>query len=162
MAEKQGKEKKISFGGALVVLIFLCVAMFLQIFVLHKDWVTHITLLLGCVVAAVVIPTLIYYGLKILSPNVFLLTVCFVCCMASLATGSSWTTGLPSVTFIGMGLNIPPAVTAGAVISGAISAIKYRRSRIRPTWPPESRRPTSSTMFEACCIRWGRRSFCRL
>jgi NhaC family Na+:H+ antiporter len=167
MAEKAVKEKKVSFAGALVVLLFLCIAMFMQIFVLHKDWVTHITLLLGCVVASAVamlsgftwedvqkgilhgcgiamlpmlilmlvgvliaswipagvIPTLIYYGLKILSPNVFLVTVCFVCCIASLATGSSWTTGATfGVAFmgIGMGLGIPPAMTAGAVVSGAI------------------------------------------
>ncbi|PKL23202.1 MAG: Na+/H+ antiporter NhaC [Spirochaetae bacterium HGW-Spirochaetae-3] len=167
MAEKAKKEKKVSFGGALFVLLFLCVAMFTQIFVLHQDWVTHITLLLGCLVAGIVamlsgftwadvqagilhgcsiamlpmlilmlvgvliaswipagvIPTLIYYGLKILSPNVFLVTVCFICCVASLATGSSWTTGATfGVAFmgIGIGLGIPPAMTAGAVVSGAI------------------------------------------
>jgi NhaC family Na+:H+ antiporter len=167
MSEKVAREKKVSFGAALFVLLFLCVAMFVQVFVLHQDWVTHITLLLGCLVAGIVamlsgfswedvqagivhgcniamvpmlilmlvgvliaswipagvIPTLIYYGLKILSPNVFLLTVCFVCCVASLATGSSWTTGATfGVAFmgIGIGLGIPPAMTAGAVISGAI------------------------------------------
>ena len=161
------KEKKPSFGGALFVILFLCVAMFVQIFVLHADWVTHITLILASVVATIVammsgytwddvqegilygcqiamlpmlilmlvgvliaswipagtIPTLIYYGLKILSPSVFLLTVCFVCCVASLATGSSWTTGATfGVAFmgIGYGLGIPAAITAGAVVSGSI------------------------------------------
>ncbi|MCG8483596.1 MAG: Na+/H+ antiporter NhaC [Clostridia bacterium] len=167
MADKVSKEKRPSFAGALFVLIFLCVAMFTQIFVLHQDWVTHITLIIGGLVAGIVamlsgfkwkdvqdgilygcniamlpmlilmlvgvlvaswipagvIPTLIYYGLKILSPNVFLLTVCFVCAVASLATGSSWTTGATfGVAFmgIGMGLGIPAPMTAGAVISGAI------------------------------------------
>lgn len=167
MPEKVLKEKKVSFTGALFVLLFLCVAMFLQIFVLHQDWVTHITLLLGGLVAGIVamlsgytwkdvqdgilygcgiamlpmlilmlvgvliaswipagvIPTLIYYGLKILSPNVFLLTVCFICCIASLATGSSWTTAATfGVAFmgIGLGLGIPPAMTAGAIVSGSI------------------------------------------
>ncbi len=167
MSEKAKKEKNVSFGGALFVLLFLCVAMFMQVFVLHQDWVTHITLILAIVVAGVVammsgytwediqegilygcniamipmlilmmvgvliaswipagvIPTLIYYGLQILSPNVFLVTVCFICAVASLATGSSWTTGATfGVAFmgIGLGLGIPPAMTAGAVVSGSI------------------------------------------
>ncbi len=165
--EKPVKEKKPGFAGSLLVILFLCVAMFVQIFVIHQDWVTHITLLFAIVVAIIVamisgftwdevqdgilygcqiamlpmlilmmvgvlvaswipagtIPTLIYYGLKILSPSIFLLTVCFVCCIASLATGSSWTTGATfGVAFmgIGLGLGIPEAMTAGAVISGAI------------------------------------------
>ncbi|MFZ5968677.1 MAG: Na+/H+ antiporter NhaC [Bacillota bacterium] len=162
-----GKEKRPSFAGSLFVILFLCTAMFMQIFVLHEDWVTHITLILASVVASIValqsgftwdeiqesilygckiamlpmlilmlvgvliaswipagtIPTLIYYGLKILSPSVFLVTVCFVCCIASMSTGSSWTTGATfGVAFmgIGFGLGIPAPITAGAVVSGAI------------------------------------------
>lgn len=86
-----------------------------------------ILILVGVVVAAWIpagtIPSIIYYGLKILNPKIFLFTVCLICCIASLSTGSSWTTGATvGVAFmgIGMGLNIPPAMTAGAVISGAI------------------------------------------
>jgi NhaC family Na+:H+ antiporter len=74
-------------------------------------------------IAAGTIPTLIYYGLVIIHPSVFLFTVCLVCAIASVSTGSSWTTGATfGVAFmgIGMGLGIPPALTAGAVISGAI------------------------------------------
>lgn len=69
------------------------------------------------------IPSLIYYGLKVLSPSVFLFSVCLICSISSLATGSSWTTGATfGVAFmgIGIGLAIPPAMTAGAVVSGAI------------------------------------------
>lgn len=74
-------------------------------------------------IAAGTIPSLIYYGLLVLSPKTFLLSVAIICSVASLATGSSWTTGATfGVAFmgIGAGLDIPPAMTAGAVISGAI------------------------------------------
>ncbi|MGV8145388.1 MAG: Na+/H+ antiporter NhaC [Alkaliphilus sp.] len=69
------------------------------------------------------IPALIYYGLKILSPSIFLFTVCLICVIASIATGSSWTTGATfGVAFmgIGLGLGVPAPMTAGAVISGAM------------------------------------------
>lgn len=86
-----------------------------------------ILMLVGVLIASWIasgtIPTLIYYGLIIINPKVFLFTCCLVCCVASLATGSSWTTGATfGVAFmgIGLGLGIPPAITAGAVISGAI------------------------------------------
>ncbi len=74
-------------------------------------------------IAAGSIPSLIYYGLQLISPSVFLLTVAVVCSIASIATGSSYTTGATfGVAFIGisMGLGIPAYITAGAVISGAI------------------------------------------
>lgn len=69
------------------------------------------------------IPNLIYWGLHIISPRIFLPTVTIVCVIASLATGSSWTS---AATFgvaamgIGIGLGVPAAITAGAVISGAV------------------------------------------
>lgn len=69
------------------------------------------------------IPALIYYGLEIINPKFFIVTVALVCSIASLATGSSYTTGATfGVAFIGisMGMGIPVAITAGAVISGAI------------------------------------------
>jgi len=164
---KDTGEKRPSFIAALSIIIFLIIAMVVQIFVLKADYVTHITLLIASTFAAVVliisgfswddiqegilygckiamlpmlilmlvgvliatwipagtIPTLIYYGLKIISPKVFLLTVAFVCSISSIATGSSYTTGATfGVAFmgVGFGLGIPPALTAGAVISGAI------------------------------------------
>ena len=74
-------------------------------------------------IAAGSIPALIYYGLQIINPSVFLLTTALICSIASISTGSSYTTGATfGVACIGisMGLGIPPALTAGAVISGAI------------------------------------------
>ena len=82
-----------------------------------------IGMLIPAWIAAGSIPALIYYGLQLISPSVFLLTVAIVCSIASIATGSSYTTGATfGVAFIGisMGLGIPVAMTAGAVISGAI------------------------------------------
>lgn len=69
-----------------------------------------------------VVPTLIYYGLKILSPKIFLFAVCIICALVSVMTGSSWTTiATIGVAFIGIGsvLGYSAAWTAGAVISGA-------------------------------------------
>lgn len=69
-----------------------------------------------------VVPTLIYYGLKILSPKIFLLAVCLICAVVSVMTGSSWTTiATIGVAFIGIGvaLGFPVGWTAGAIISGA-------------------------------------------
>lgn len=82
-----------------------------------------IGMLIPTLIAAGTIPALIYYGLKIINPSVFLLTAALVCSVASLCTGSSYTTGGTfGVAFMGisMGLGIPPALTAGAVISGAV------------------------------------------
>nr|WP_315020447.1 Na+/H+ antiporter NhaC [uncultured Aminipila sp.] len=82
-----------------------------------------IGMLIPTLIAAGTIPALIYYGLQIINPSVFLLTVAIVCSVSSLCTGSSWTTGGTfGVAFMGisMGLGIPPALTAGAVVSGAV------------------------------------------
>ena len=69
-----------------------------------------------------IVPTLICYGLKILSPKVFLLAVCIICALVSVLTGSSWTTiATIGVAFLGIGaaLGFSNAWTAGAIISGA-------------------------------------------
>lgn len=74
-------------------------------------------------IASGTIPALMYYGLKLISPSMFLFTAAFICSVASIATGSSYTTGATfGVAFMGisMGLGIPSAVAAGAIISGAI------------------------------------------
>jgi NhaC family Na+:H+ antiporter len=73
-------------------------------------------------VAGGIVPALIYYGLMILSPGVFLVATCLICCVVSLATGSSWTTaGTVGIALIGVGagLGIPLEMAAGAIISGA-------------------------------------------
>lgn len=72
--------------------------------------------------AAGTIPSMMYYGIKIISPSVFLLTACILCSIVSLATGSSWSTaGSMGVALIGVGtaLGFPEIMTAGAVVSGA-------------------------------------------
>jgi len=79
-------------------------------------------MLIGVWILAGVVPTMIYYGLKILSPGIFLIATCLICCIVSLATGSSWTTaGTVGVALIGvgMGLGMPLPMVAGAIISGA-------------------------------------------
>lgn len=74
-------------------------------------------------IAAGTIPTLIYYGVQVISPSVFLLTTILVCSLSTLATGTSWGTAATfgvALMGIGGGLGVDPAMTAGAVISGAI------------------------------------------
>lgn len=79
-------------------------------------------LLIGSWIPGGVIPSLIYYGLMVLNPTIFLFAGCLLCCIVSLATGTSWgTAGTIGVALIGvgMGLGIDPAMTAGAIVSGA-------------------------------------------
>ncbi|WP_432667551.1 Na+/H+ antiporter NhaC [Wukongibacter baidiensis] len=85
-----------------------------------------ILLIIGMVVGtwmlAGVVPTMIYYGLKILSPGIFLIATLIICSIVSLATGSSWTTcatvGI-ALMGVGQGLGVPVPMIAGAIISGA-------------------------------------------
>lgn len=68
------------------------------------------------------IPSMMYYGIKIISPSIFLFTACLLCSIVALATGSSWSTaGSMGVALIGVGtaLGFSSVMTAGAVISGA-------------------------------------------
>lgn len=81
-----------------------------------------IGMIIGTWILAGVVPTIIYYGLKILSPNIFLVATLILCSIISVATGSSWTTiGTIGVALIGIGqgLGISVGMTAGAIISGA-------------------------------------------
>lgn len=69
-----------------------------------------------------IIPAMIYYGLQILNPSIFLAACIIICALISVATGSSWTTSATvGIALIGVGgaLGIPAGMTAGAVISGA-------------------------------------------
>lgn len=78
--------------------------------------------LIGAWILSGVVPTLIYYGLNLLSPRYFLVASLFICSIVSLSTGSSWSTsGTVGIALmgIGAGLGIPAPVTAGFVISGA-------------------------------------------
>ncbi|WP_066220595.1 Na+/H+ antiporter NhaC [Formosa haliotis] len=69
-----------------------------------------------------IIPSMIYYGLQILNPTIFLPACVIICAIISIATGSSWTTSATvGIALVGIGnaLGISPGMTAGAVISGA-------------------------------------------
>ena len=69
-----------------------------------------------------VVPTLIYYGVQIITPSLFLPCACIISALVSLMTGTSWTTiATIGIALLGIGnaLNIPEAFTAGAIISGA-------------------------------------------
>lgn len=69
-----------------------------------------------------IIPAMIYYGLQILHPSIFLPACIVICAIISIATGSSWTTSATvGIALIGIGraLDIPVGMVAGAVISGA-------------------------------------------
>ncbi len=69
-----------------------------------------------------IIPSMIYYGLQILNPTIFLAACVIICAIISIATGSSWTTSATvGIALIGIGdtLGISLGMTAGAVISGA-------------------------------------------
>ncbi|MCO4813422.1 MAG: Na+/H+ antiporter NhaC [Flavobacteriales bacterium] len=69
-----------------------------------------------------IVPTMIYYGLEILNPTIFLVAACVVSAIIALATGSSWTTvATVGVALIGIGtaLGMSQGMVAGAIISGA-------------------------------------------
>nr|WP_299343064.1 Na+/H+ antiporter NhaC [Allomuricauda sp.] len=69
-----------------------------------------------------IIPAMIYYGLQILNPTIFLAACVIICAIISIATGSSWTTAATvGIALIGIGeaLGISLGMTAGAVLSGA-------------------------------------------
>lgn len=68
------------------------------------------------------VPTLIDYGLRLLSPSLFLVTACLICAVVSVVTGSSWTTiATIGVALLGVGtvMGYSPGWVAGAIISGA-------------------------------------------
>ena len=68
------------------------------------------------------IPTMIYFGLKLLKPSIFLIAAVLICSVTSLATGTSWgtmgTMGL-ALMGIGHGMGLPVGPTAGAILAGA-------------------------------------------
>lgn len=78
--------------------------------------------LIGTWILSGTVPAMIYYGLKLISPIVFLPVACIICCITSLATGSSWsTTGTIGIALLGIGnaIGLPSGLVAGAIVSGA-------------------------------------------
>ena len=90
---------------SITLLILLCVGM------LSGSWMV-----------SGIVPTLIYYGVQMMSPQFFLVSSCAICALVSLSSGSSWTTiATIGVALLGIGhaLGVSEAWTAGAIISGA-------------------------------------------
>lgn len=125
---------------AMVVAATICVA--LSMFIYKTPWTVFeqsikttigdstvsilILLLIGVMssswMISGVVPTLIYYGIQLMTPSLFLPCACIISALISLMTGTSWTTiATIGIALLGIGnaLSIPAAFTAGAIISGA-------------------------------------------
>ena len=111
-------------GVAIMILILLAVGM-----------------LAGAWMISGVVPTLIYYGVQMLSPQFFLLCACVICALVSLLSGSSWTTiATIGVALLGIShaLGVSEAIAAGAIISGAyfgVDIFKHIRYMMLTTMP---------------------------
>lgn len=82
-----------------------------------------IGILIGIWVLNGTVPTITYYGLHILSPDFFLMSTVMICAVVSVICGSSWSAiGTIGVSLMGVayGLGVSPAMTAGAIVCGAI------------------------------------------
>jgi NhaC family Na+:H+ antiporter len=80
-------------------------------------------LLVGAWIVSGTVPVMIYYGLKTLSPSIFLVATLMLCTVMSVCMGTSWgTIGTVGVALMGVsaGLEIPLSYTAGAIVTGAI------------------------------------------
>ncbi len=78
---------------------------------------------IGSWIVSGIVPTIIYYGLSILTPATFLVASFLICCILSFFTGSSYSAiSTLGVAFmgIGIGLNINPGITAGMIVSGSV------------------------------------------
>ena len=107
-----------------------------------------IGMVIGSWIQSGVVPTMIYYGLQVISPKIFLFASLILCSIVSLATGSSWTTaGTVGIALVGIGtsLGIPTPVIGGAIISGA-----YFGDKMSPLSDTTNLAPAmaGSTLFE--------------
>ena len=132
----------LSGGSQMALILAMAVCVLISSFVYHVPWSAFeqqmtktmggifVTLLIllsvgmlsGSWMISGVVPTLIYYGVQILSPRFFLVSTCAICALVSLLSGSSWTTiATIGVALLGIGdaLGVNQAWTAGAIISGA-------------------------------------------
>ena len=81
-----------------------------------------IGMIIGAWIGGGIIATMIYYGLKMITPSLFLASICAICAVVTLAIGSSWSTmGTIGVAGMGIGISmgIPAPMVAGAIISGS-------------------------------------------
>lgn len=132
----------LSGSNQIVLILSSMVAALVAIFRLGYDWETLqegmiksisaamssililflIGALAGTWLLSGIVPAMIYYGLQILSPAIFLVAACVVSAVVSVATGSSWTTvATVGVALLGIGkaLGFEEGIIAGAIISGA-------------------------------------------
>ncbi|SFH56242.1 Na+:H+ antiporter, NhaC family [Tindallia magadiensis] len=83
---------------------------------------TIVGILIGAWIEGGIVPTVVYYGLQLISPQLFLVATLIVCSLVSVFTGSSWnslgTVGL-AMFVIGEGMGVPSGMTVGAIVSGA-------------------------------------------
>lgn len=91
-----------------------------------------IILLVGCLIgsftACGTIPAVVYYGLKLLTPAIFLPFVTILCAVVGIALGSAWTvTATLGIAFMAIGttMGLNPALIAGAILSGACCGDKF-------------------------------------
>ncbi len=80
-----------------------------------------IGMLVGVWIASGTVPTMIFYGLHLISGRFFLVTTTLICTVVSLAIGSWGTLGTVGLAFMGIGLalNVPAPMVAGCIVSGA-------------------------------------------
>lgn len=132
----------LSGGSQIALLMGLAVCVFISMVFYRVSWQTfeeQITKTLGGIAVTIlillavgmlagswmvsgIVPTLIYYGVQLLSPQFFLVCACLICALVSLLSGSSWTTiATIGVALLGIShaLDINEAMAAGAIISGA-------------------------------------------
>ena len=108
--------------------------------------------LIGTWITAGVVPSMIYYGLSILSPSIFLFATLIICSIVSLATGTSWgTSGTVGIALMGiaLGLGVPKPLAAGVIISGAYFGDKM--SPLSDTTKLGPRFPATSSSISALC-----------
>ncbi|MCL6294884.1 Na+/H+ antiporter NhaC [Jejuia spongiicola] len=112
-----GIYNKVSFGRMLTEIWENLRSVFVPIMILLL-----VGALAGTWLISGVIPAMVYYGLQVLSPEIFLPASIIISAIISIATGSSWTTSATvGIALVGIGsaLGINPGMIAGAVISGA-------------------------------------------
>ena len=104
--------------------------------------------LIGSWILSGTVPAMIYYGLQLLSPGIFLIATVIICAIVSISTGSSWTTaGTVGIALmgVGQGLGVPSPIVAGAIVSGA-----YFGDKMSPLSDTTNLAPAmaGSTLFE--------------
>ena len=101
-----------------------------------------IGMLIGVWISAGSVQTMLYYGINLIHPKLFLPIAFIICIITSLVTGTSWgTAGTMGIALIGIaqGLGILAPMAAGAIISGALVGDKLSLSPTQHCWQPPLR-----------------------